>query len=160
MKMINRFLSLLLACLFCLGSLLACGSETPTPGTEGTGGTSVIPGTDTAPGSDTQPPPDQGPVISDAAKGITIATDEMLSEWEDMIEAKRQEVLNTPNMDISGFKKVYYVSPNGDDANDGLSPETAWKTVAKVNEKYMGKDTCVCFERAAFTAARSSLSSA
>lgn len=29
--------------------------------------------------------------------------------------------------------KVYYVSPDGDDGYDGLSPETAWKTLGKVN---------------------------
>ena len=29
--------------------------------------------------------------------------------------------------------KVYYVSNDGDDANDGLTPETAWRTIEKVN---------------------------
>lgn len=29
--------------------------------------------------------------------------------------------------------KIYYVSPDGNDANDGLSPETAWQTLDKVN---------------------------
>lgn len=50
-------------------------------------------------------------------------------------EAHKKEIINAPNMDtktISG--KVYYVSSlNGDDNNDGLSPDTAWKTLDKVN---------------------------
>jgi len=147
MRSYQRFFSLLLACLFCLGALAACNGKTPAPEPGGTSGTTSLPGTDTVPGSDTVPPADEGPVISDAAKGITIATEEMLADWDAMLEAKRREILSTPNMDVSGFKKVYYVSPSGDDSNDGLSPETAWKTVDKVNAKYMSKDSCVCFER-------------
>ncbi|MDQ3605853.1 MAG: hypothetical protein M3418_06670, partial [Gemmatimonadota bacterium] len=28
---------------------------------------------------------------------------------------------------------TYYVDPDGSDTNDGLAPERAWRTVAKVN---------------------------
>lgn len=28
---------------------------------------------------------------------------------------------------------LYHVSPDGNDANDGRTPKTAWKTVTKVN---------------------------
>ncbi len=54
--------------------------------------------------------------------------------YSDEIAAKRrEEIVNTPNtMDIYGDKitgKVYYVSPNGDDHNDGLTPETAIQTL-------------------------------
>ena len=31
-------------------------------------------------------------------------------------------------------KKTFYVSNSGDDSNDGLSPETAWKTLDKIND--------------------------
>ena len=33
----------------------------------------------------------------------------------------------------AGAGRTYYVSGTGDDRNDGLSPETAWKSLAKVN---------------------------
>ncbi len=35
----------------------------------------------------------------------------------------------------------YYVSAAGCDCNDGLTPETSWKSVAKVNESIAGGDT-------------------
>lgn len=35
---------------------------------------------------------------------------------------------------------IYYVSANGCDSADGLTPETAWKTIAKVNETVSGGD--------------------
>lgn len=42
-------------------------------------------------------------------------------------EALRKEILNTKdNPSIIGV--TYYISPNGDDTNDGTTPETAWKT--------------------------------
>ena len=54
--------------------------------------------------------------------------------YSDELAAKRrEEIVNTPNtMDIYGKEitgKVYYVSPNGNDANDGLTPETAIQTL-------------------------------
>ena len=54
--------------------------------------------------------------------------------YSDQLAAtRREEITNTPNtMDIYGSKitgKVYYVSPNGDDKNDGLTPETAIQTL-------------------------------
>ncbi len=35
---------------------------------------------------------------------------------------------------------IYYVSANGCDTNDGLSPETAWKSIPKVNATIAGGD--------------------
>jgi hypothetical protein len=40
-----------------------------------------------------------------------------------------------------------YVSPFGSDANDGRSPLTAWKSVAKVNSTVIPTGTAVLFER-------------
>ena len=40
----------------------------------------------------------------------------------------REKIRNAkPVLDIKGT--TYYVSADGDDNNDGLSPETAWKTL-------------------------------
>ncbi len=47
-------------------------------------------------------------------------------------ESLRQAVLNAEDaLDIAGT--TYYISPNGDDANNGTSPETAWKTLEAIN---------------------------
>ena len=41
----------------------------------------------------------------------------------------------------------YYVSNNGDDKNDGKSPETAWATLDKVNDYIFNEGDLVLFER-------------
>jgi hypothetical protein len=42
---------------------------------------------------------------------------------------------------------VYYVSPSGDDSNDGLSPVRPWRTVAKVNVTSLSPGARVLFMR-------------
>lgn len=42
---------------------------------------------------------------------------------------------------------TYYVSNSGSDANDGLSPETAWKTIARVNQDTYIPGDKILFER-------------
>ena len=50
---------------------------------------------------------------------------------------KIKDIRSTPNTDISTRTgKVYYVSSNGNDSNDGLSEKTAWKTLTKINESF------------------------
>jgi|GEM_PF-858241 len=39
-----------------------------------------------------------------------------------------------------GVRNIYHVDPNGDDANDGLSPGSAWKTLAKASTQVLGAD--------------------
>ena len=58
-------------------------------------------------------------------------------------EAKRLEVVNAPDT-VKPSGKTVYVSNNGDDKNDGLSPDTAWRTLQKLNNSCY--DT-VLFER-------------
>jgi hypothetical protein len=41
---------------------------------------------------------------------------------------------------------TYYVSPNGNDAADGRSPQSAWKTIARVNGKNWNPGDAVLFE--------------
>lgn len=47
--------------------------------------------------------------------------------------ALRREAILSSVSDYTATGRTYYVSESGDDANDGLSPETAWKTLDKVN---------------------------
>ena len=61
-------------------------------------------------------------------------------------EALKQKILNA--RDIETFSgKVYYVSQNGDDKNDGLSPERAIKTHARVGKLSLEAGDAVLFER-------------
>ncbi len=45
----------------------------------------------------------------------------------------RNTILNAEDVDPDDYNTVYYISPSGDDANDGTSPETAWKNVDAIN---------------------------
>ena len=42
---------------------------------------------------------------------------------------------------------TYYVSPNGDDSNDGKTEQTAWKTIARVNQDTYIPGDKILFER-------------
>lgn len=44
---------------------------------------------------------------------------------------------------------MFYISPNGDDNNDGLSPETAWKSLSKTADPAVKRGDGVLFERGA-----------
>ena len=61
------------------------------------------------------------------------ATKEFLEEIDALTENRKKEIRNAPdNIEIKGT--TYYVSNDGDDNNDGLTPETAWKTLEKVSD--------------------------
>lgn len=51
-----------------------------------------------------------------------------VNEWK--------EEFNTMVTDLEITGKTYYISNNGDDNNDGLSPETAWATLDRAFETY------------------------
>ncbi|MBQ8510617.1 MAG: hypothetical protein IJ493_11990 [Clostridia bacterium] len=60
------------------------------------------------------------------------ATDDIIEKYMNEADALIREIVNyQTSAEVTG--KKYYVSADGDDANDGLTPETAWKTVEKVN---------------------------
>lgn len=65
--------------------------------------------------------------------------------------ARRKEILNTANTEklyiIKGTK--YYISPKGDDNNDGLSPSTAFKTIDAAQKVDLKEGDAVLFERGA-----------
>lgn len=62
------------------------------------------------------------------------------------VEALKKEIIEyNISADVAGTK--YYVSPNGNDENDGKSPDTPWKTVAMVNEYTFDSGDGVYFER-------------
>ncbi len=74
------------------------------------------------------------------------ATKEFLANQDAIYEAKKQEILNTKdNLDIKGT--TYYVSTSGDDNNDGLTPEKAWRTLDRVSKAWLKPGDGVLFKR-------------
>lgn len=111
--------------------------------------------------------PLKGDINADAdIKGVNIRTDEgervpavdpsnlaakLVGYAEKERIALRDEILNTKNT-LEYYKpakdaKIYYVSPGGDNANDGLSPETAIKTIDGILNLPLEKGDFVLFER-------------
>lgn len=61
-------------------------------------------------------------------------------------DTMKQAILaNTDELTCEGT--AYYVSNNGNDSNDGLTPETAWATITKVNSAALNYGDGVYFER-------------
>lgn len=61
-------------------------------------------------------------------QGQTAEDDQTVSEVE-----KQTAVFNGAREEESGYSLYYVDSENGDDENDGRSPDTAWETLEKVN---------------------------
>lgn len=88
----------------------------------------------------------------DNAAAPTAAATALLEE----AVARREAIINTsteivwsetftPGETYTGT--AYYVSNQGDDGNDGLSPETAWATLDRVNQASLEYGDAVFFER-------------
>ena len=72
------------------------------------------------------------------------------SSYDEAAEERRQEILNTPDtVKPSETGKTYYVSWQGNDENDGLTQETAWRSSARVDAALgqLKEGDVVLFER-------------
>ena len=74
------------------------------------------------------------------------ATNEILQQFE-AAGAQRKHAILTAKDSVVIQGTCYYVSNEGDDANDGRSPESAWKTLAKVSEASLKPGDGVRFHR-------------
>ncbi|MBQ7822129.1 MAG: S-layer homology domain-containing protein [Clostridia bacterium] len=75
-----------------------------------------------------------------------VADDEIIKRYTDEAYALIDEIVNSEtSVEVTGTK--YYVSPNGDDNNDGKSPESAWKTLEHVSGVKLTAGDGVFFER-------------
>jgi phosphoribosylanthranilate isomerase len=73
------------------------------------------------------------------------ATKDFLNEIDALAEARRNEILNAPdNITVKG--NTYYVSADGNDENDGLTPKTPWKTLDKVSSAELSEGDGVLFD--------------
>ncbi len=70
-----------------------------------------------------------------------------LAKWQQLTNERIEKILNSPNMEIPQGANVYYLSPNGNDDNDGTSPQSAWKTLSKLEATHFEDGTYICFER-------------
>jgi hypothetical protein len=74
------------------------------------------------------------------------ANTEFLNQLEEICQNRKNEILNTKDeITISGT--TYYVSNNGDDASDGKTQKTAWKTLEKVSTANLKQGDGVLFKR-------------
>lgn len=79
---------------------------------------------------------------------MTYVDDSYTEALDAEFETRRNNILTSESeYKVSGNGKIYYVSNNGDDSRDGLSPETAWKTIGKLNATIFVKGSVVLFER-------------
>lgn len=74
------------------------------------------------------------------------ATVEFLKENDRIFECRKGKI-KTSKTDIKITGTAYYVSSGGDDNNDGLSPETAWKTPKRVTDAVLKSGDGVFFKR-------------
>lgn len=74
------------------------------------------------------------------------ATAEFLQEIDSLFQKRKEEIVNSRDkLIISG--NIYYVRNDGDDKNDGRTPETAWRTLEKVSEADLKWGDGVLFNR-------------
>ncbi|MBR5308970.1 MAG: S-layer homology domain-containing protein [Clostridia bacterium] len=74
-------------------------------------------------------------------------TVDAITDGIDMIAEKRIAEIRNTKTDITVKGTAYYVSEDGNDDNDGTSPEKAWKTLTKVNTAGLKADDVVFFKR-------------
>ncbi len=79
-------------------------------------------------------------------KNYKEADNEQIAQWRKLTDERIESIQNSPNMEIPANATVYYISPNGNNANDGKTPETAWKTLTKLKNDF-ASGTYICFER-------------
>ncbi len=74
------------------------------------------------------------------------ANEEFLKKIDALAGARRREIRHSASH-YPTRGNVYYVSANGNDENDGLSPETAFATIGKINVLDLCEGDTVLFER-------------
>lgn len=145
----------------CIG-LCACQSagdevsvtNTPTEGVKQTeqAGETMVPTTEPTEGAESSmmpeptatPKPTSTPIPTPTPRTAKVLTDELDKELHEQLQNRIDTILNSESKIYHSDTFVqgetytgtaYYVSNDGDDSNDGLTPETAWCTIQKVCEE-------------------------
>lgn len=61
-------------------------------------------------------------------------------------DALKKEIINAVDIERV-FNRTFYISKDGSDVNDGITPETAWLTIERLNEAELTYGDIVYFER-------------
>ena len=73
---------------------------------------------------------------------------QFLSKLDREAEARKQEILSTPTiLDQEKLNTIYYISSEGNDLNDGLTPETAILSLEHLNSLDLQPGDGVMFRR-------------
>lgn len=121
----KKILCLALVLVMVAGLFAGCGNAEPTEPAPTAAPTA-------APTQPTEPKPVTAATVLSAEKDAALRAD---------LQARIDEILNTETEIIHSDTYIpgetytgtaYYVSNDGDDSNDGLTPETAWRTLTKV----------------------------
>lgn len=78
----------------------------------------------------------------------TNSAQKYLLKLDKKVEQMKSDILTSKStIDINAFANVYYISADGDDLNDGLTPERAIKSLQHLNELELQQGDCVLFRR-------------
>ncbi len=84
--------------------------------------------------------------------------DQEIAPYLQKAAERKERILNSPTGIVKADEFIpgetysstaYYVSPSGDDANDGLTPETAWRTLERTLKVSLNEGDAVFFQRGA-----------
>ena len=150
----RKLLAIFLAGLMLFG-LLACGSDSTTSSTPEsqttTTATTVTTGGDVGGASSTTA--GRNPSTTTVGTSGVTTTRQEVTDWEKPVTSNTAILYNEKHSSYDGeaekmrlaivnaksvvtastaANKTYYISPKGNDANDGLSPATAWRTLDKL----------------------------
>ena len=144
MKM-KRTICLLLSIVMVLSVLAGCQAELAVS-------TDPSAGSTPAPTQDLTTVPETPTETTAPQTSATVLSAEKDAELRADLQARIDEILNTeteivhsdtfiPGETYTGT--AYYVSNDGDDNNDGLTPETAWQSVSKLLQELDQREGCV-----------------
>ena len=150
MKM-KRIICALLTVLMVLGMLSGCGSS-PTESPNNTQEPTPSQTQDPAPDQTQEPESGETPEPTAPVTSATVLSAEKDAELYADLQARINEIMNTETEIVHSDTFVpgetytgtaYYISNDGDDNNDGLTPETAWQSVSKLLQELDQREGCV-----------------
>lgn len=85
-------------------------------------------------------------VVGGCCMGPKTAQD-VLTDIRERADKRIAEIRQTPNLEVPASAERRYLSEKGDDAADGRTPKTAWRSIARLNKENLAPGTYVLFER-------------
>ena len=79
--------------------------------------------------------------------GMCVLPDASHARIKAVFERRIAEIRATPNMEVKAGAECRYLSGKGDDAADGKTPATAWRTTERLEKENLAPGSFVLFER-------------